>query len=66
MQAISKQNALRPNVTENTVLGRAYTLKALNEDSLGSRAIDSIKMSHAKQWLFVWQIKDTAFKPLVT
>lgn len=59
-----KQNALRSNVTENTVLGRAYTLKTLNEDSLGSRAIDSIKMSHAKQWAIRMANKGYGFQSI--
>ena len=49
-QLYEKQNASRTNVKENTVTGREYLMRMLKEDVIGSRSIDSIKPSDAKEW----------------
>lgn len=46
----AKQNAQRCNITENTKTGREYLMRMLKEDAIGSRSIDSIKPSDAKEW----------------
>ena len=50
-QLYAKKNAQRSNVTKNTEIGRKYLMKALEDDILGSRSIDSTKPSDAREWL---------------
>jgi integrase len=45
-----KQNINRSNVKLNTEKGRKYLMKILKNDKLGNRAIDTIKLSDAKEW----------------
>lgn len=49
-QLYAKQNAVRPNVKANTKNGRKYLMEILKSDKLGTRSIDSIKPSDAKEW----------------
>ncbi|WP_455100621.1 tyrosine-type recombinase/integrase [Parvimonas micra] len=49
-QLYAKQNAQRPNVKANTKNGRKYLMEILKNDKLGTRSIDSIKPSDAKEW----------------
>lgn len=49
-QLYQKQNASRSNVKKSTVSGRRNLLKILESDKLGSRSIDSIRPSDAKEW----------------
>ena len=46
----AKKTAQRINVKKNTLAGRKYLMDALKQDKLGSRSIDSIKPSDAKEW----------------
>jgi methylenetetrahydrofolate dehydrogenase (NADP+)/methenyltetrahydrofolate cyclohydrolase len=45
----AKKTAQRINVKKNTLAGRKYLMDALKQDKLGSRSIDSIKPSDAKE-----------------
>ena len=49
-QLYAKQNKQRVNVKHNTVKGRNYLMAVLKKDPLGSRSIDSVKQSDAKEW----------------
>lgn len=49
-QLYEKKNAQRPNVKKNTLTGRKQLMKALEDDILGSRSIDTIKPSDARAW----------------
>ena len=60
-QLYAKKNAQRPNVTKNTEVGRKYLMKALEDDILGSRSIDSIKPSDAREWAIRMQQKGFSF-----
>lgn len=46
----AKQNASRANVKKTTEKSRETLMQILEEDILGSRSIDSIKPSDAKEW----------------
>lgn len=60
-QLYAKKNAQRPNVTKNTEVGRKYLMKALEDDILGSRSIDTIKPSDAREWATRMQQKGFSF-----
>ena len=60
-QLYAKKNAQRPNVTKNTEVGRKYLMKALEDDILGSRSIDTIKPSDAREWAIRMQQKGFSF-----
>ena len=60
-QLYAKKNVQRPNVTKNTEVGRKYLMKALEDDILGSRSIDSIKPSDAREWAIRMQQKGFSF-----
>ena len=49
-QLYAKQNAQRANVKESTRQGRKTLMRILEDDILGSRSIDSIRLSDAKEW----------------
>jgi integrase len=49
-QLYEKHNRHRGNVGHNTKIGRNRLMKLLEQDKLGSRGIDSVKMSDAKEW----------------
>lgn len=49
-QLYAKQNNQRVTTNPNTVNGRNYLMAILKKDPLGSRSIDSVKMSDAKEW----------------
>lgn len=48
-QLYARQNSHRKNVKRSTEKGREYLMSVLKEDSLGSRSIDSVKLSDAKE-----------------
>jgi len=60
-QLYAKKNAQRSNVTKNTEVGRKYLMKALEDDILGSRSIDSIKPSDVREWAIRMQQKGFSF-----
>lgn len=49
-QLYARQNSHRKNVKRSTEKGREYLMSVLKEDPLGSRSIDSVKLSDAKEW----------------
>lgn len=49
-QLYAKQNAQRANVKKSTQQGRKTLMRILEDDILGSRSIDSIRLSDAKEW----------------
>lgn len=63
-QLYEKQNASRTNVKENTVIGRKRLMQMLKEDAIGSRSIDSIKPSDAKEWCMRMHDKGYAYSTI--
>ena len=49
-QLYAKQNAQRANVKKSTQQGRKTLMRILEDDILGARSIDSIRLSDAKEW----------------
>lgn len=49
-QLYTRQKSHRKNVKRSTEKGREYLMSVLKEDPLGSRSIDSVKLSDAKEW----------------
>ena len=49
-QLYARQNSHRKNVKRSTEKGRECLMSVLKEDPLGSRSIDSVKLSDAKEW----------------
>lgn len=49
-QLYARQKSHRKNVKRSTEKGREYLMSVLKEDPLGSRSIDSVKLSDAKEW----------------
>ena len=60
----AKKAAQRINVKKNTLAGRKYLMDALKQDKLGSRSIDSIKPSDAKEWAVRMKEKGYGFKTI--
>ncbi|HBM7274098.1 TPA: site-specific integrase [Clostridioides difficile] len=60
----AKKTAQRSNVKKNTQAGRKYLMDALKQDKLGSRSIDSIKPSDAKEWAVRMKEKGYGFKTI--
>ena len=60
----AKKTAQRINVKKNTLAGRKYLMDALKQDKLGSRSIDSIKPSDAKEWAVRMKEKGYSFKTI--
>ena len=63
-QLYAKKNAQRPNVKQNTLNGRKYLMQALEDDILGSRSIDSIKPSDAREWAIRMKGKGFSYKTI--
>lgn len=63
-QLYAKKNAQRPNVKKNTLSGRKYLMQALEDDLIGSRSIDSIKPSDAREWAVRMQKKGFSYKTI--
>ena len=49
-QLYARQNSHRKNVKRSTEKGREYLMSVLKSDPLGSRSIDTVKLSDAKEW----------------
>ena len=60
----AKKTAQRINVKKSTLAGRKYLMDALKQDKLGSRSIDSIKPSDAKEWAVRMKEKGYGFKTI--
>ena len=63
-QLYSRQNSHRKNVKRSTEKGREYLMSVLKEDPLGSRSIDSVKLSDAKEWAIRMSEKGYAYKTI--
>ncbi len=63
-QLYARQNSHRKNVKRSTEKGREYLMSVLNEDPLGSRSIDSVKLSDAKEWAIRMSEKGYAYKTI--
>ena len=63
-QLYAKKNAQRPNVKKNTQEGRRYLMEALKADKLGTRSIDRIKPSDAKEWALRMKEKGYSYKTI--
>ena len=63
-QLYARQNSHRKNVKRSTEKGREYLMSALKEDPLGSRSIDSVKLSDAKEWAIRMSEKGYAYKTI--
>ena len=63
-QLYAKQNSHRKNVKRNTEKGREYLMAALKSDPLGSKSIDTVKMSDAKEWAIRMDEKGYAYKTI--
>ena len=61
-QLYARQNSHRKNVKRSTEKGREYLMSVLKEDPLGSRSIDSVKLSDAKEWAIRMSEKGYAYK----
>ncbi len=57
-------NSHRKNVKRSTEKGREYLMSVLKEDPLGSRSIDSVKLSDAKEWAIRMSEKGYACKTI--
>ena len=63
-QLYAKKNAQRPNVKPSTQTGRKYLMQALEDDILGSRSIDSIRPSDAREWAVRMKEKGFSYKTI--
>ncbi len=61
-QLYARQN--RKNVKRSTEKDREYLMSVLKEDPLGSRSIDSVKLSDAKEWAIRMSEKGYAYKTI--
>lgn len=63
-QLYAKQNGLRKNVKHGTEKSREYLMGLLQDDPIGSKSIDSVKQSDAKEWAIRMSEKDFAFQSI--
>ncbi len=49
-QLYAKQNRQRADVKPSTVTNRKYLMNVLRDDPIGSKSIDTVKQSDAKEW----------------
>ena len=63
-QLYAKQNEHRTNVKKSTQIQRQYLMKILEEDKLGAKPIDSVKLSDAKEWAIRMKKKGIAYKSI--
>ena len=64
MRAVCQKDSTKKQCQENTQTGRKYLMDALEQDRLGSRSIDSIKPSDAKEWAVRMKEKGYSFKTI--
>ena len=60
----AKQNEHRANVKKSTKIQRQYLMKILQDDKLGAKPIDSVKLSDAKEWAIRMKKKGFAYKSI--
>jgi len=63
-QLYAKQIRHRGNVRYNTTKGRERLMKILEQDKLGAAAIDSVKLSDAKEWALRMRDKGFSYKTI--
>lgn len=63
-QLYAKQISHRKNVKHGTEKGREYLMGLLRDDPIGSRSIDSVKLSDAKEWAIRMSEKGFAYKSI--
>jgi Site-specific recombinase XerD len=63
-QLYQKQINSNANVKRNTELGRQYLMNILENDKLGSRSIDNVKLSDAKNWAIRMKEKGYAYQTI--
>ena len=63
-QLYARQNSHRKNVKRSTEKGREYLMSVLKSDPLGSRSIDTVKLSDAKEWAIRMSEKGYAYKTI--
>jgi len=60
----AKQNSIRKDVSRNTEKGRQRLMDILANDLLGSKSIDTVKLSDAKEWVARMDEKGYAFQTI--
>ena len=60
----AKQNEHRANVKKSTKIQRQYLMKILQDDKLGAKPIDTVKLSDAKEWAIRMKKKGVAYKSI--
>lgn len=63
-QLYAKQNAQRANVKKSTQQGRKTLMRILENDILGARSIDSIRLSDAKKWVLRMKEKGYGYQTI--
>ena len=63
-QLYAKKNSQRKNVKRNTEKGRQYLMKILENDPLGARSIDTVKLSDGKEWAMRMYENDFSYKTI--
>ena len=63
-QLYAKKNSQRKNVKLNTKKGRQHLMNALENDPLGARSIDTVKMSDCKEWAIRMYEKGFSYKTI--
>ena len=63
-QLYAKQISHRKNVKRSTEKGREYLMAVLKDDPLGSRSIDAVKLSDAKEWAIRMSEKGYGYKTI--
>ena len=60
----AKQNEHHANVKKSTKIQRQYLMKLLQDDKLGAKPIDSVKLSDAKEWAIRMKKNGFAYKSI--
>lgn len=63
-QLYAKKNNQRPNVKDSTKIGRNRLMKLLEEDKIGTCAIENVKMSDGKAWAIRMKEKGIAYQTI--
>lgn len=63
-QLYIKHTGQKRNVKRNTEIGRKHLLDILNADKLGTRAIDTVKLSDGKEWAIRMKENGYAYKTI--
>jgi len=63
-QLYAKQIRHRANVRHNTTKGRERLMRILEQDKLGAAAIESVKLSDAKEWALRMRDKGFSYKTI--